>query len=57
MDGNIIIDLIIIAVIISRRELKLILLKFISTGFQPIYRNVKRKYIIGKILPSIGNFI
>jgi hypothetical protein len=42
MNGNIIIDLIIIAVTILRRKLELILLKFISTELQPIYSNIRK---------------
>jgi hypothetical protein len=57
MDDNIIIDLIIIAANILLRTLKLIILKYILTGFLPIYKNVRKKYIIVKILSSIGIFI
>jgi hypothetical protein len=57
MDGNIITDLIIIVVTISWKGSEFILLKFISTGFRPIYENAKKKYIIGRISSSIENYI
>jgi hypothetical protein len=57
MNGNIIIDLIITAEIILLRTLKLIILKYILTGPPPIYKNIKKKYIIVKTLLLIRIFI